>query len=156
MSYFWIRFFHIGSVLFFVGVHGASMVVFYLIRGETDRKRIQDLLALSAKTVAPMYVSLSLVTFSGIVAGNRVGAFSRGWGWASLVLLAAITGLMWLLAKPIHSRIHEACEIRPSGVPRVADEDLGFVLRTPMTHVVTGIGVLGIAGLAYLMIFKPF
>jgi hypothetical protein len=156
MSYFWMRFFHIASVLFFVGIHGASMVVFYLIRGETDRKRIQDLLALSAKTVAPMYVSLFLVSFSGIVAGSRIGAFSRGWGWASLLLLAAITGLMWALAKPMHRRIQEACEIRPSGVPRVADEDLGFVLRTPMTHVVTAIGVLGIAGLAYLMIFKPF
>lgn len=156
MSYFWVRFLHVASALLFVAVHGTSMAVFYLIRGERDRGRIQGMLALSAKTVVPMYATLALATVTGVVAGNRVGAFSRGWGWASLVLLGLITGLMVLITKPIHRRILAACELRPSGVPRVADEDLASVLKTPMTHVIALIGLLGIGGLVYLMIFKPF
>ncbi len=156
MSYLWWRYLHIASAVLFVGVHGASMVVFYAIRGETDRARIRSLLAISAKTVVPMYISMGLTIVTGVLAGLRIGAFSRGWGWWSLVLLAVISVLMWFVAKPIHRRVQAACEIRASGVPRVADEDLAIVLRTPQTHVVTAIGVLGTAGLVYLMTFKPF
>lgn len=156
MSYFWLKYLHLAAAVLFVGVHGASMVVLYVIRGETDRRRIQDLLAFSAKTVVPMYISLVLVVVTGVLVGRRIGAFSRGWGWWSLVVLAVVSILMWLITKPIHRRIQVACELRPSGVPRVADEDLGYVLRTPWTHVVTAIGVGGLAGLIYLMTFKPF
>lgn len=156
MSYFWLRYLHVASAMLFIGVHGASMVVFYIVRGETDRKRIQDLLAFSAKTVVPMYVSLGLVVTSGVLAGRRIGAFDRGWGWWSLGILTTVGLLMWLIAKPVHRRIQAACELRPSGVPRVADEDLSVVLRTPLTHVVTAIGVGGLGVLVYLMIFKPF
>ncbi len=156
MSYFWLKYLHVAAALVFVGVHGASMVVFYVVRGETDRKRIQNLLAFSAKTVIPMYISMGLVVTTGVLAGRRIGAFSRGWGWWSLILLAVISVLMWVLAKPIHRKIQAACEIRPSGVPRVADEDLVLVLKNPMTHVVTLIGTGGIAYMVYLMIFKPF
>jgi hypothetical protein len=52
--------------------------------------------------------------------------------------------------------VKAACELRPSGVPRVADEDLALVLRTPWTHLVTAIGIAGLGGLLYLMTFKPF
>ena len=65
-------------------------------------------------------------------------------------------GMDSYIAKPIHARVAAALEMRPSGVPRVADEDLGSVMGTPRTHVVTAIGVAGIAGLIYLMTFKPF
>ncbi len=156
MSYFWLKYLHVASALVFVGIHGASMVVFYVVRGETDRKRIQDLLAFSAKTVIPMYISMGLVVVTGVLVGRRVGAFTRNWGWWSLGLLAVISALMWLIAKPIHRKIEAACEMRPSGVPRVADEDLALVLRTPWTHVVTLIGVGGLGYMVYLMIFKPF
>jgi hypothetical protein len=156
MSFFWLKYLHLASSVIFIGVHGASMVVFYVIRGETDRKRIQALLAFSAKTVIPMYVSMGLSVATGVLAGQRIGAFRRGWGWGSIVLLAVISVLMWLIAKPIHRRVQAACELRPSGVPRVADEDLALVLRTPWTHLVTAIGVAGTGGLVYLMTFKPF
>jgi hypothetical protein len=156
MSYFWLKYLHIASAILFVGIHGASMVVFYLIRGESDRSRIQSLLAFSAKTVIPMYVSMAAVVATGVLVGRRIGAFRRAWGWWSLVLLAVISALMWLVAKPIHRRVKAACELRPSGVPRVADEDLALVLRTPWTHLVTAIGIAGLGGLLYLMTFKPF
>jgi hypothetical protein len=156
MSYQWAKYLHLVAALLFVGVHGASMVVFYVIRGESDRKKIESLLAFSAKTVIPMYISMALVVATGVLVGQEIGAFNRGWGWWSIVLLAVISVLMWIIAKPVHNAVAAAIEIRPSGVPRVADEDLPSVMRTPHTHLVTGIGVVGIAALIYLMTFKPF
>jgi hypothetical protein len=156
MSYQWAKYLHLMAAVLFVGVHGASMVVFYVIRGETDRRRIESLLAFSARTVVPMYVSMALVVVTGVLVGGKIGAFNRGWGWWSIVLLGVISVLMWIIAKPIHARVAAALEMRPSGVPRVADEDLGSVMRTPRPHVVTAIGLAGIAGLVYLMTFKPF
>ncbi len=156
MSYQWAKYLHLMAAALFIGVHGASMVVFYVIRGETDRKRIESLLAFSARTVMPMYISMALVVVTGVLVGGKIGAFDRGWGWWSIVLLGVVSALMWIFAKPIHVRVAAALEVRPSGVPRVADEDLPSILSTPHTHVVTGIGLAGIAGLIYLMTFKPF
>jgi len=156
MSYSWLKFLHLVASLLFVGVHGASMVVFYAIRRETDRSRIQALLSISAKTVIPMYVSLGLVVVSGVVVGRRVDAFHNQWGWMSVGLLAVISVLMYLLAKPLHRRILAACELRPSGVPRISDEELHKVLRSPQVHLITAIGVAGLAALVYLMSFQPF
>lgn len=65
MSYFWAKYLHLGAVVLFVAIHGASMVVYYVIRGETDRKRIEALLGFSARTVVPMYVSLMLIVDTG-------------------------------------------------------------------------------------------
>jgi len=156
MSHLWLKYLHIASAVVFVGIHGASMVVFYVIRGETDRKRIEDLLGFSARTVIPMYVSLVFIVVTGVAAGQEDAAFSRGWAWWSIILLAVVSALMWVTAKPLHRKVIAACELRPSGVPRVANEDLGAVLRTSWTHVVTAIGLAGLGGLLYLMIFKPF
>ncbi len=155
MSYLWLRYLHLGAAIIFVGVHGASMVVLYVIRGEKDRERIQGLLGFSAKTVIPMYVSIGLVVVTGVLVGQEIGAFQRGWGWWSLVLLAVVTILMFFIAKPIHRRVHAACELRPSGAPRVSDEELAVILKSPQVHLVTAIGVAGVAGLVYLMTFKP-
>lgn len=45
MSYQWLEYLHMLSAVLFVAVHGTSMFVFYDIRGEKDRNRIDSLLA---------------------------------------------------------------------------------------------------------------
>jgi hypothetical protein len=62
---------------------------------------------------------------------------------------------MWFVAKPFTKRVRAACEIRPSGVPRVSDQELSQILRSPRTHVIMAIGVGGLAAILYLMVFKP-
>ena len=52
----WIRFLHIFSAIAFVAIHGASIVVLYAIRKETDRQRIENLLGFSAGTAIAMYI----------------------------------------------------------------------------------------------------
>ena len=156
MPYRWIRFFHIASVIGFVGIHGASIVVLYAIRGERNRGRIESLLSFSAKTVVAMYWSLAEVVGTGFWLGFAVSAWLRQpWYWLALALLATTGVLMWFLAKPFTKRVRAACEIRPSGVPRVSDQELSQILRSPRTHVITAIGIGGLAAILYLMVFKP-
>ncbi|MEA1903234.1 MAG: DUF2269 family protein [Actinomycetota bacterium] len=156
MPYAWIRFIHIVSAIVFTGVHGASMIVLYAIRNETDRARIENLLLFSAKTSKTMYYSLIAVTGTGLwLAFVVTGWFSQLWFWLSLGLLAAITLVMWLVARPFGKRVRAACEIRPSGVPRISDAELVQILRSQKTNVITAIGVGGLGAILYLMVFKP-
>ena len=71
----------------------------------------------------------------------------------SIAILVVTIGLMTAVAKPYFAKVKEACQLRPSGVPRISDEELGDVLTSPRAHLITAIGLLAIL---YLMIFKPF
>jgi hypothetical protein len=155
MYFQWVLFFHILSVLVFLGAHGASMAVLYRIRGERDRKKILDLITLSGGTTIPMYVGLAGIVVSGVLAGIKLQSFKHWWVWLAIVILVATIGLMYGVAKPYFARVKLACEVRPSGVPRVSDEELGEILGSARAHVITGIGVLGLTSILYLMVFRP-
>lgn len=156
LSYQWLKYLHFAAVIGFVAVHGASITVLYVIRGERDRGRIENLLAFSAKTVIPMYASLVAVVLTGMFIGLKLPIFFRQtWFWLSIGLLAATSLLMLFVAKPFGVRVRAACELRPSGIPRVSDEELKKILGSPRTHAIMAIGVSGLAGILYLMVFQP-
>ncbi len=81
--------------------------------------------------------------------------FSNWWIWVAIGILAVMIALMTAIAKPYFRRVKEACEVRPSGVPRVSDEELGQILRSSRAHVITAIGVIGLVAILYLMVFQP-
>ncbi len=155
MAYRWLLFGHILAVLGLVGSHGVSMFVLYAIRSERDRKKILDLITLSGRTILPMYVSIGLIVVFGILLAIDQDVLGRGWLWLSVILLLAMVGLMSATAKPYFARVKLACELRPSGVPRVSDEELGQILGSSTAHVITAIGAVGLVAIVYLMIFKP-
>jgi hypothetical protein len=45
--------------------------------------------------------------------------------------------------------------MRPSGVPRTSDEELGELVSSPKVHLITAIGVGGLAIIIWLMVTKP-
>lgn len=147
---------HLVGVLAFVGSHGVSMFVLYRIRGERDRQRIVELISFSGATALPMYVALGVLMVGGIGAGIALNLFDKWWIWISIGILLLSIGLMTALAKPYFKRIQAACEVRPTGVPRVSDEELAQLLRSGEAHVITAIGVVGLLAILYLMVFKPF
>ena len=156
MAWEWWLFVHLAGVLAFVGAHGLSMFVLYRIRDERDRQRIAELISLSGTTARPMYVALGVLIVGGIGAGITLHLFAQWWLWIAIGILVATIGLMTGLAKPYFSRVRAACEVRPSGVPRVSDEELDLLLRSGEAHVITAIGVIGLLAILYLMVFKPF
>jgi hypothetical protein len=155
MYFQWMLFLHVLSVLALLGTHGTSMVVLYRIRAERDRTRIVNLISRSGETAIPMYVSVGAIVLTGVLLGLKLTVFSHWWIWVAIGILAATIALMTVVAKPYFRRVKEACEVRPSGVPRVSDEELGQILRSPRAHVITAIGVIGLVAILYLMVFQP-
>ena len=102
-----------------------------------------------------MYVSIGAIVLTGILLGLKLTVFSNWWIWVAIGILAAMIALMTAIAKPYFRRVKEACEVRPSGVPRVSDEELGQILRSSRAHVITAIGVVGLVAILYLMVFQP-
>jgi hypothetical protein len=156
MVFQWWLLLHITGVLVFVGAHGVSMFVLYRIRGERDRQRIAELITFSGTTTRPMYIGLAILTVGGIGLGITLHVFSQWWLWIAIGILLITIGLMSGLAKPYFRRITAACEIRPSGVPRVSDEELEQLLRSGEATVISVIGIVGLLSILYLMIFQPF
>jgi len=152
----WLLFLHIASAFLLLASHGVSMVVLYRIRRERDRAKILTLITLSGETITPMYIAIGLILLSGVLLGIESDRFAQAWIWVAIVLLVATVGLMAAVAKPYFARVKTACEVRPSGVPRVSDEELGEILGSSTAHLITAIGVGGLLAILYLMIFKPW
>jgi hypothetical protein len=154
--YRWWVLLHIVGVAGFLTAHGVSMYVLYQVRAvDLDRAKIHGLLTFSGATTMPMYVSLLLLLVGGIAAGISGRWFSYAWIWISLLILLLTTAGMYVVAKPYFERLKAACEVRPSGVPRVSDEELKQILDGPATTTVAAIGGAGLLIILYLMVFKP-
>jgi cytochrome bd-type quinol oxidase subunit 2 len=149
-------FLHLAGVLAFVGAHGVSLFVLYRVRGERDRRKIAELIAFSGTTTKPMYIALGVLVVGGVGSAITLHVISDWWLWTSILILLITIGLMTVLAKPYFQRITAACEVRPSGVPRVSDEELQQLLGSNEAHVITAIGGIGLLAILYLMMFKPF
>jgi hypothetical protein len=131
------------------------MTVLYAIRKERDRAKILAMIGVSGQSILPMYISIGAVVIFGVLLWIKVYTLSSYWIWLALVILIATIGLMTATAKPYFARVKEACQLRPSGVPRVSDEELGEVLNSSRAHLITAIGVIGLAAILFLMIRKP-
>jgi hypothetical protein len=156
LSYNWWKFLHVAGVIAFVLFHGVSVFAALRVRKERDRERIAILLQFSGSSVLGMYVALGWLVAFGVVAGIQGGYWDDGWFWISIVLLVLVTAEMGAVARPYYTRVKEAIEVRPSGVPRRSDEELEQILRSPLGlwNAIVGFAVLGI--ITWLMIFKPF
>jgi uncharacterized membrane protein len=148
---------HILAVVAFLGCHGASMFALFRIRSlSTDRAKIADTIAFSGATSRPMYVALLAVVVAGFgSAVTGTWGLNDTWIWAALVVLVITTGLMTAIAKPYFKKVSAACELRPSGVPRVSDEELRELVRSAASSLIMLIGVGGLTLIVWLMVFKP-
>lgn len=147
---------HILAVASFLLAHGVSMYALYRIRSvDLDRGRIVDAITFSGATSKPMYISLIVLTVAGFVAGHQGNWLDDWWLWIAVAVLLASTVLMTLIAKPYFKRISAACAMRPSGVPRTSDEELAELVGSSKVHLITTIGVGGLAIIIWLMVTKP-
>ena len=154
MSITWLLYLHILSVLALLGTHGVSMTVLYAIRKERDRARILSLVQLSGQAIIPMYVSILAIVVFGSWIAFRLHLWGKTWIWLSIAVLVATIVLMGFTARPYFAKVKEACQMRPSGVPRISDEELAEVVGSPKAHLITAIGLIGLLSILYMMVFK--
>lgn len=147
---------HVLAVLGLMASHGVSMFSMYRIRRVgLDREKIAELIAFSGSTVLPMYISLAVLLVTGVAVALKFKYLDEPWILWSIALLVAVLVSMYALARPYFRRLTAACAMRPSGVPRVSDEELQELVATPKAHLITIIGTAGLAVIVFLMITKP-
>ena len=156
MDYRWWVLLHLLGVAIFLAAHGVSMWVAIRVRSERDRTRIETLLQLSGSSVALMYAGLLVLVIGGVIAGFAGRWWSFGWIWLAIGLLVMISVVMMAVASPYYRRIKEAVKLRPSGVPRVSDEELDELLQARAPVISAGLGVATLAAIIWLMVWKPF
>lgn len=156
MDYRWWVLLHILGVAVFIAAHGVSMWVAFKVRGERDRTRIETLLQLSGSSIALMYAGLLVLVIGGVIAGFAGRWWSFGWIWLAIGLLVMISVVMMAVSSPYYRRIKEAVKLRPSGVPRVSDEELDELLHARAPMISAWLGIATLAAIIWLMVWKPF
>jgi plastocyanin len=145
----------VASVLWFIGAHGASMVMLFRLRKERDPAKIDTYLQLSATSSRAMYLALGAVVSSGVIAAFVGHWWGYGWIWAAIGVLIATTVAMQAMARPYYRRVGTIARAMAGGSQAVTPEQFDRVLREPRPWTVAGIGVAAVGVLLYLMIFKP-
>ncbi|MCW5719463.1 MAG: hypothetical protein KIS68_16715 [Bauldia sp.] len=161
--YRWIVFVHVLSVLAFMATHGVSIALTFRIRGARTLEDARPILDLSASMLGVMDGAFALVAVSGIAAGIVGQWWRNGWFWVSVVLLAAMVGIMSIYGAVAFNTIRRAAGLPHFGEGRrpqpAIPPDLPAMLRAidatrPANLAAAGLG--GAAVLTWLMMFKPF
>jgi hypothetical protein len=160
--YAWIVFLHVLGAFAFVAAHGVSMVASFQLRGERDRPRQAALLQLSGTGIGVMYAGLLLLLVAGVAAGFVGNHWGRGWIWASLGILVAVTVVMYAVAAPFYGRMRAAAGVGGMGQsadkfkPPATESDLDGLTTSNRPWVLAIVGGIGLAFIVWLMLAKPF
>jgi hypothetical protein len=155
-------FLHVLAAFAFVALHGVSMVTSFRLRGERDRVRQAQLLELSQLASGLMYIGLIVLLPAGILAGFMGGHWGRAWIWASLATLVVVVAVMYSVATPFYGRMRAAAglpgsaEKAASFKPPATATDLDALASSNVPIVLAAVGGLGLIGIVWLMVAKPF
>ncbi len=161
--YRWLVFVHILGVFIFLLAHGGSASVALRLRRETERLRVAALLDLSNASLGVTYASLLVLLVAGIVLGLLGKWWGQGWIWTSLVLLILTSVAMYLRSSMPFNRVRKAAGLpyfdgrrgQPAGTPE-GDEELTAAVAAIRPAEIAATGLLPIALILWLMMFKPF
>jgi hypothetical protein len=161
--YRWLVYIHILAVFIFLLAHGGSASVAFRLRLEKDRARLAALLDLSSASLGVMYLSLLVLLVAGIILGFLGKWWGQGWIWTSLVLLILTAVGMYLRSSMPFSRVRQAAGLpffdgrraQPAVLP-ASDDVLRAAAAAVRPAEVAAMGVVPIALILWLMMFKPF
>jgi hypothetical protein len=159
-AYPWLVWLHLLGAFVFAFGHGVSAVVAFKVRGERERSRIAALLEVSQLSQGSMYVGLVLLLAGGIAAGIVGGWFGQLWLWATIAVLVLVLILMYGIASPYYGKVRGGLGLaayqRKGAPPQVlSDAELVALLDSRRPEALAGIGIIGLAVILWLMVFKP-
>jgi hypothetical protein len=158
----WVVLGHVVFVILSFGAHGVSAYTMFRIRSEPDRARAGAVLDLSTTALLGAGIGLGLAVVLGIVAAAMAGYFGQGWPWAAI----AVVVIVWIAMTPMAA--NPLSEVRRTlGLPTRADKkdvppqagsDAEFAAARARLkpELVTGIGIVAVVVLVWLMEMKPF
>lgn len=161
--YGWMVFLHVLGAMGFMLAHGGTTVMTFQIQKEHDLDRMRALLDLSSYSWPVFAISFLVLFVSGIIATFMGRYWDRGWIWASLIILIAMSIYMgWAsraqyhkLRKALGMPYFEGSKDQPA-VEAASEEEIMAVRNTlrPLPNAILGLG--GTALILWLMMFKPF
>jgi hypothetical protein len=158
----WLVFLHVSSVAGFLLAHGASAAMGLRLRSETSTDAIRSLTDLSSRSSPVMYIFLLLIVITGVLLGFQGSFWGHGWIWVAIAVLLVTIGVMNVLgvrynairiAVGLPARFGQRAPAQASAAP--PDELRRDVVGAPR-DLITGIGVVALLLLFWLMIVKPF
>jgi len=161
--YQWVKFIHVLASVTFIMGHGASIAFAFRVKKESNLERVRAMLDLSQSMWQVYMLSWLVMMIAGVVNGFMGNWWSRGWIWASLVLMLVITFWMFYLGVKTYHPLRKAFGMPyregnaelPAGEPLPEAERTTLLAATrPMELFAVGYG--GFAFILWLMIFKPF
>ncbi len=156
MSYAWLVFLHVTSVVGFVLAHGASAAMGLRLRRETSPDSIRGMVVLSTLSTRVMYPFLVLVLLTGIAAGFAQNWWRFKWIWTAIIVLVVTTIVMNLLSQQYNPLRGEARERRHRGPVAETPDVIRKVAASTRPGPISALGVAAFVILVWLMIVKPF
>ena len=141
-----LAFFHIAGLMAFLFGHGVSGSASLAMRGPVSGST-RSLLRLSQRSTMVSNPALLVLIITGIWMTFAGHWSSMVWPWASLVIFFAVGAAMFYIARPYY---------RARAAASGADDALAQRLSMTRPLVALWIGVVALALLLWLMVFKPF
>ena len=162
--YLWLVFVHVLSGFIFFLSHGAAAFGLLKMPQEREQDRIKALLDLRTYADPWMSWSSGVLFLSGIVAGFMGQWWGKGWIWVSLVLLILVSLPMTFMGRVYFERIRKAqgLENRLPGTKGGTTEkpasakELEAIIVVGKPGLIAAVGLIGLALIVWLMMFKPF
>lgn len=145
--YVWLKFVHLAGLGMFLFGHGISGGVSFALRTRPVGDVSRALLQLSVWSYRIAYPGLLLLVATGVWMGFEGAWWGRGWIWSAIALLVLVAGLMTYLSLPFH-RARESL--------KEADSVLAERLDRTRPALAAWVGTIGVTGILFLMVFKPF
>jgi hypothetical protein len=159
----WLIFLHVLAALTFFLAHGASAVMAFKVRKETDFSRIRAMLDLSESTIELMFVSFLAMGLTGVALPFFMHIWNKGWVWVSIVLMIFVfIWMVWMneqaykiLRKLVGLPYRRGSKEYPAEQAASAEEVAAQLKQMNVTGLIV-VGYLIPAFVLWLMIFKPF
>jgi hypothetical protein len=159
----WLVFLHVVGAFLFVLAHGVSAFVAFRVRRERDPARVAALLDLSGGAMNVAGLGLLILLVGGIVSGLVLNSFSKGWIWASIVVLVVVGGAMTPIGATYYTRLRAAVGQRTRGMKpedpapvAVGSAELAALLDSRRPEALAVVGGVGFLVILWLMMFRPF
>lgn len=157
--YSWIIYLHIAAAFTFILAHGVSAFVGLRVRTETNPERVRALLELVSGSLGLLYPALLVLLLTGIGGGFVGSWWGHGWIWAALVLFIVLMGWMMARGSRYYTELAVAFGAKWYGrteAPNKTPEQAIAMLKSSRPMELAAVGFIGLLGLLYLMLFKPF
>jgi hypothetical protein len=144
---------HVTGALLFVGGHGISVTMAFLLPKEEDGTRAGAYLRLSNVSAYPMQAGLGLLIASGVALGFLGHWWGRLWIWLALDLLLATMAWMFAMSRPNYHAVRD--RLNETG-PNAWDAEGRALVTFRRAVIMMIVGTGSLVAILALMVFKPF